>query len=183
MSVALRPRKRRADEPEKVGKRERGCERADQNQEAHSTLGRARAAAFAARGERPEARRDQTENVEKNRAAHQPVPVLRRKHQDQHRHAEHARDSEQGRAALGLWNDRLEQVQRKLRQEHRQDRGEARPDVGAYPLIEPLREVPKPDVGGERRKEELWPLGAATQQDRYRDRQRQRAAEQRGPCA
>ncbi len=146
-------RQRRADEPEEVRQGEGSRQGADHDQKPHPLLGRPRPAALAAKGQRPEAGRDQPEHVEHDGAPHEAVFVLRREHEDHHRDHQDARDSNQRRALLSLGYQHLEQVHRKLRQQYGQHGCEPHPDLGAHEVVRPLSHVPKADVRGERGKE------------------------------
>ena len=75
-------------------------------------------------------------------------------------------------------DDGLEKMQRELRKQNRQNRGDARPDAGLEQAVERLGEVPKPHVGRDAGEEQVHVAPPPAQQDRRRDGQRQRSAKE-----
>src|SRR5690606_31397059 len=143
-----------------------------------ATLNRARSAVLAAYGERREPGSEQTEHVQKDGTADDAVLVLG-EHQDQHRYGERPGDAEQGRSAPALRNDRLEQVQRELREQHREHRGRPLPNRAATAVVLPLGEVPETYIAREGSEQHLGTPRSTAKQHGGRDREREHPAEQR----
>ena len=175
-------RQRHADIPEKVGEAERRRQRAARDDEASALLRGARAAVFTSAPQRPQARCEEPEHVQDDRAPHPPGGVIGRQHEQQHGQKEPARDARQVLADTGAWKQRLEQLHGELRHQHHEHGREMCPDRRQLDEIEPLREVPEPDGAAERGEVPLGAPWPPPEQHRDGDGERQRAAEQGGAC-
>ena len=167
---------------EEVGDRERRRRGADHDEEAHAVAHRARGVALPAARQRDERGGEQPEDVRVDGAQREASGrgTARRTTASTGTPTTAANRASRVRVVADLERDDvLEEVDRELRQEHREHAGHALPDVRAEEARERLARVPERDVGREGGEEPVDGASPA-QEHAQRDRERQHRAEQDG---
>ncbi len=170
-----------AEVREEVGERERGGRSADHDEETDPVAHGTGRVALALPRERDERGGQQAEHVGVDRPEDERTIVVRRDGHHQDRHADdRGKASKRSRARACLaGHDVLEEVDRELREQDREDARHALPQIGPEEPGERLARVPERDVCGECGKE---PVHGATpaQEHAERDREREHRAEEDG---